>query len=188
MSVFLTTLLLAALTQMGDRTQILAAGLSIRFANRAVVIAGCGLATAINCALAAYAGTLIRGWIDGDALVLFYALAVTFAGIAMLAWRRPVDMLENWPFGPFLTVFFGLFIVQFSDKGQFLISALVANDRSYLFAMLGGWLGVMFALVPAIVLQERLAAMLPVKAIRNVGGFGFVLTGIYYALSIWGWI
>lgn len=188
MSVFLITLLLTALTQMGDRTQILAAGLSIRFANRALVITGCALTTAINCLLAAYAGTLIRGWIDGDALVLFYAMAATFAGIAMLAWRRPVDMLQDWPFGPFLSVFFGLFIVQFGDKGQFLISAMVANDSHYLFAMIGGWFGVMFALVPAIILQERLAAMLPIKTIRNIGGFGFVFAGIYYALGIWGWI
>jgi putative Ca2+/H+ antiporter (TMEM165/GDT1 family) len=166
----------------------LAAGLSIRFANRAVVAAGCALATAINCAMAAYAGTLIRGWIEGDALVLFSALAMTFAGIGMLAWRRPVDMLQGWPFGPFLSVFFGLFIVQFGDKAQFLIGAMVANDSHYLFATLGGWLGIMFALIPAIVLQEKLAALLPIKMIRNIGGFGFVLAGIYYAFSIWGWI
>lgn len=186
MEMFLLTMLLTALTQIGDRTQILLAGLAIRFTNNIAVIAGCALAAAINCGISAYAGTLVRSWISGDALLIFYALALTFAGIGMLVWRLPVDMLQSWPFGPFVASFLGLFIVQFGDKGQFLISASVANDKSYVFAMIGGWMGIMFALIPAVILQDKLAKLLPIKTIRNIGGFGFVLAGVYYALSVWG--
>lgn len=188
MDAFLITFLLTALTQLGDRTQVLAAGLSIRFANRTLIIAGCALASAVNCALSAYAGILMRGWIEGDALILFYALALLFAGIGMLAWRRPVDMLENWPFGPFLAPFIGLFVVQFGDKGQFLIGAMVANNPGYAFATFGGWAGIMMALIPAILLQERLAALLPIKTIRTLAGAAFLLAGIYNAFAIWGWM
>jgi putative Ca2+/H+ antiporter (TMEM165/GDT1 family) len=185
MEMFLSTLLLTALTQIGDRTQILVAALSIRFPNRAALFAGCAIATAINCALAAYAGRLVSEWINNDARILFYALALIFAGIGMLAWRRPIDLLENWPSGAFLTIFAGLFIVQLGDKGQFIIGATAARDGAAEFAMVGGWCGVMMALLPAIMWQEELARMLPIKTIRKIGGYGFLIGGIYFALKAW---
>lgn len=185
MEAFLITFLLTALTQIGDRTQILMAALAIRFPSRWALAAGCALASAVNCALSAYAGHLVAGWIEGDALTLFYALALLFAAIGMLAWRRPIDVLHKWQSGALLTAFAGLFVAQFGDKAQFIIGATAAREGTVLFVMLGGWAGIIAALLPAIIWQEKLAQKLPIKAIRNIGGLFLLAIGVFFALKAW---
>ena len=108
-----------ALAEFGDRPQILCAALAIRYGRVSPVLWGLGLATLCNCAISAVAGSAVHQWISEDPLQLFYALSLIFAGIGMVAWRRPTDLLDDWSLGPFWTSFLGLFILQFGDKGQF---------------------------------------------------------------------
>ena len=104
----------------------------------------------------------------------------------MVAWRRPTDLLESWSIGPFWTSFLGLFILQFGDKGQFILAATAARTDMAIFAAAGGWAGVMIACVPAILLRQRLAEMIPIAVVRFVGGAAFLLVGSILALSAWG--
>jgi len=183
MEAFLTTFLFTALTQMGDRTQVLMAALAIRFHGRAKLIAGCAIATAANCAIAAYAGHAVGGWISTDALTLFYALSLLFAGVGMLAWRRRVDVLQDWQTSAFVTSLIGLFVMQLGDKGQFIIAATSARQAAWIYPLIGGWCGVMLGLLPAIILQERLAQLLPTKLIRRAGGLFFLVLGVIFVLK-----
>jgi len=128
----------------------------------------------------------VHQWISEDALQLFYALSLIFAGIGMVAWRRPVDLLEKWPFGPFWTSFLGLFILQFGDKGQFILIATAARTGMGPFAAAGGWFGVMIACLPAILFYRQLRDNIPMVPIRHAGGAAFLLTGAGLALGAWG--
>jgi len=175
-----------ALAEIGDRPQILCAALAIRFGRISPVLWGLGLATLVNCFLSAFFGQAINQWISEDPLQLFYALSLILAGVGMLVWRRPVDLLENWTLNPFLISFLGLLILQFGDKGQFILAATAARTDMWLFAAIGGWMGVMFACVPALILQEKLAAMVPISRIRPGGAMIFLLIGGYLALDAWG--
>lgn len=150
------------------------------------VILGLALATLLNCLISAIAGSAVNQWISEDPVQLFYALSLIFAGIGMVAWRRPVDLLEKWTLGPFWTSFLGLFILQLGDKGQFILAATAARTDAWGFAAAGGWIGVMAACVPAVIFQEKLARMLPVRAIRYIGGGIFLLIGAIIALGAWG--
>lgn len=141
MDALLSTLLAVLFSEMGDRSQILAAALAIRFANNRAIIAGLLLATVINCSISAILGSLVDGWISEEPMQLFTALAYIFAGAAMLAWRRKVDLLGEWKMGAFTTSFLGLLVLQFGDKSQFLIAANAANYDLWAFALLGGILG-----------------------------------------------
>ena len=185
MDSLLATLFSVFLAEMGDRPQILAAALALRFANDRIVIWALALATAINCAISAVAGSVIDQWISEDPLRLFNGLAYVSAGVAMLWWRRPVDLLDGWKIGQFLTAFLGLFILQFGDKAQFIIVANAAMTPHWIFTGLGGWLGIMAAVVPAIVLKEKLAQLLPLPTIRKAGGALLFLWGLYQALRAW---
>lgn len=185
MEAFLTTLLFTALAEMGDRTQILCAALALRFRHDGAVLLGMAGASAVNCCIAAVAGGALGGWISEDPLTLFYALSLLFAGIGMLAWRRPVDMLDDWTMGAFATSFFGVLVLQFGDKGQFLIAASAARSQAIWFALAGGWAGTMIALMPAIVLRDRLAALIPLTWIRRIGGAAFTAIGLAYMLIAW---
>ncbi len=147
---------------------------------------GLALATAINCVISALGGSVVNQWISEDPLRLFYGLSLIFAAVGMLAWRRPVDLLENWKLGAFWTSFIGLFILQFGDKGQFILAATAARTDMWAFAAAGGWIGIMIACVPALILQEKLAQIVPVGLIRKTGGWLFLVIGIFMALGAWG--
>ena len=185
MDSLLATFFSVLLAEMGDRPQILAAALALRFGNDRMVIWALALAAALNCAISAVAGSVIDEWISEDPLRLFNGLAYVSAGVAMLWWRRPVDLLSGWEITPFLTGFLGLFILQFGDKAQFIIAANTAMTPQWGFTALGGWLGIMAAVVPAIVLKEKLAQLLPLPTIRKTGGILFLLWGLYQALRAW---
>lgn len=185
MDSLIATFLTLILAETGDRTQLLAAALALRFASSRAVIAGFGLASLANCLLSAFAGSFIDQWISHDPLRLFNGLAYALAGAAMLSWRRKVDLLDGWKTGPFLTAFFGLFILQFGDKGQFVIGANAALADHWIFPAIGGWLGTLVAVIPAILLRERLARLLPLAKIRIAGGLFFCAFGLFQALRAW---
>jgi putative Ca2+/H+ antiporter (TMEM165/GDT1 family) len=183
---FLTSIFALALSEIGDRPQILCAALAIRYGRISPVIWGLGLATLVNCFVSAYFGSAVNQWISEDPLQLFYALSLILAGVGMLSWRRPVDLLSDWTLSPFWVSFIGIFILQLGDKGQFILAATAARTDMWFYAAIGGWIGVMIACVPALMLQEKLAELLPIKRIRQIGAILFLVIGIYMALGAWG--
>ncbi|MEO9599114.1 TMEM165/GDT1 family protein [Parasphingorhabdus sp.] len=186
MDAFLTSIFALALAEFGDRPQILCAALAIRYGRVSPIIWGLGLATLCNCMISAIAGSAVHQWISEDALQLFYALSLIFAGIGMVGWRRPVDLLDGWTIGPFWTSFLGLFILQFGDKGQFILVATAARTDMWAYAAAGGWIGVMIACVPAVLFRRQLAENVPIQPIRYGGGAVLLVIGGILALGAWG--
>jgi Ca2+/H+ antiporter, TMEM165/GDT1 family len=185
MDSLLATLFSVLIAEIGDRPQILAAALALRFADDRKVILALALAAGLNCGISAAAGSVIDQWVSEDPVRLFNGLAYVLAGLGMLMWRRPVELLDNWKIGPFLTAFLGLFILQFGDKGQFVIAANAAMTPNWVFTAIGGWIGIMAAIVPAIILKARLAELLPIPKIRRAGGVLLLLWGMVQALRAW---
>lgn len=185
MEAFFTTLLLAAVVQLGDRNQLLCAALAQRFDRNGQLLLAMMLASAANCALAALGGVAVGDWISLDALRLFYAISLLFAGLGMLAWRRSVDVLQGWRIGPFLTMLLGLFILQFGDKSAFIIGATAARSHDFVWPLLGGWTGTVLGLVPAIIWRADLADW-PLRPLRIAGGIAITAVGTGLALSAFG--
>ncbi len=101
----------------------------------------------------------------------------------MLLWRRRVNVHKNWGAGAFLTSFISLFALQFGDKSQFLIAASAANTQHWGFALAGGFAGIMAACVPAVLLKEQLAVMLPIRKIRMTAGIVMLIWGGFMMLG-----
>ncbi len=186
MDSFLATFISVLLAETGDRTQILAAALALRFHDDRRVLAGLLVATIVNCTISAIGGSAIDGWISEAPLKLFNGMAYVFAGVGMLLWRRRVDVLSGWRTGAFMTSFLGLFILQFGDKSQFIIAANAALTPLWGMTLAGGVLGVMVACVPAIILRERLATMLPLRGLRIGGGIVLTIWGLVQAARAFG--
>ncbi len=180
---FLLTLVSVALAEIGDRSQLLCAVLAIRFRNDMAIIAGLIAATIFNSFISAKLGSIMNQYIAGDALILFSSIAYILAAIGMLAWRRPLDTLEKWSTGAFITSFLGLFILQIGDKSQFIIAVNAAQADHWLFAFFGGVIGILIATIPAVIFQERLAKILPLKMMRIIGGVAILFWGLVMALN-----
>ena len=64
MDSLLATLISVLLAETGDRTQILAAALALRFHDDRRVLAGLAAATIANCTISAIGGSVIDSWIS----------------------------------------------------------------------------------------------------------------------------
>jgi Ca2+/H+ antiporter, TMEM165/GDT1 family len=101
-------------------------------------------------------------------------------------WRRAVDPLSGWKMPAFLTAFLGLFILEFGDKSQFIIAAQAARTPFWGMALVGGFVGIMAAVIPTVILRERLAQILPLKPIRWASGALLLGWGVILALQAFG--
>jgi putative Ca2+/H+ antiporter (TMEM165/GDT1 family) len=179
----LTTLIAAFLAEWGDKTQLLVIALAARFQRPAAVLAAVALAALANSALAAFGGSLLAGMITIRALSLFVALALIFAGVAGLIRDKTPDMGSTWRVGAFLTSLGCFFLLEFGDKTQFLTVALAAQFNAPVLAAAGATAGIVAANMPAVLLGDRLATLLPLRFIRLGVGMLFLAIGLYVAVS-----
>lgn len=186
MDIALSTLLSVFLAEMGDRTQILAAALALRYHRNGAIIAGLACATLLNCIISAVGGSVIDSWISEQPVKLFSGLAYIFAGAGMLLWRRNVNPLSGWKTPAFLTAFLGLFLLELGDKSQFIIAAQSARTPFWGMTLVGGFIGIMAAAVPAVILRERLAKIVPLKPIRWISGALLLAWGLSLASQAFG--
>src|SRR5512136_397538 len=182
MESILGSFFLVAVSEMGDKTQLLAFSLATRYRRPWVVMAGILVATIVNHALAASVGTWVSEHVPPRAMAGI--LAATFAGFGI--WTLRPDTLEESRgpsgLGPFLTTAVLFFLAEMADKTQLATVALAARYRSVVLVTIGTTLGMMASDGLAVFLGEKLAEKVSMKAIRIVAAGIFFVFG---ALSLW---
>jgi putative Ca2+/H+ antiporter (TMEM165/GDT1 family) len=177
LQVFLISTAIVGLAEIGDKTQILSLLLAARFRRPLPLIAGIFCATVANHALAGlaglYFGELLRGpW-------LRWMLGVSFLGVAV--WALFPDSLEGRPvsrYGAFLTTLGAFFLAEIGDRTQLATIGLAARFESFTPVVAGTILGMMLANVPVVLVGDRLAGRLPLRAIRFAAAAAFTALGI----------
>jgi putative Ca2+/H+ antiporter (TMEM165/GDT1 family) len=76
-----------------------------------------------------------------------------------------------------MTTLIAFFLAEMGDKTQFATMALAARFDSLAWVVLGTTLGMMAANIPAVLIGEKLAKNLPLKAIRWTAAAVFAATG-----------
>ncbi len=175
----LTSTLLVALAEIGDKTQLLAIVLAARFRRPLPIIAGIFAATLANHFLAALVGAEAAALLEGA--WFRYLVAASFVGMAI--WTLIPDRLDDAGqaprrFGPFLATLAAFFMVEMGDKTQLATIALGARFHDLLAVTAGTTLGMMIANVPAVLLGARAIRMVPLGAVRAVTGAVFLLLGL----------
>lgn len=169
---------IVALAEIGDKTMLLALLLATRFDRPGQVIAGILAATLANHGLAAWAGTALAGWLAGPAFQI--AVAIGFLGMA--AWTLVPDKLDETPAATgnqaFIATAIAFFVVEIGDKTQVATVALGARYSDVLAVTIGTTLGMMAANVPAVLLGDRLLALVPLIWVRRGAALLFALLGI----------
>lgn len=181
MEILLSSILLVAFAEIGDKTMLLAIVLAARFRRPLPIIAGIFGATIVNHALAAWAGAVMAGLLDGFG----FRLAVALSFLAMAAWTLIPDRLDDAGvgkasrFGPFLTTLVTFFLVEIGDKTQIATIALGARYEAVGLVAAGTTIGMMIANIPAVYLGDRVTRLVPMRGVR-IGA-----AAIFAAIGLW---
>ena len=178
MEILLSSTLLVALAEIGDKTMLLAIVLAVRFRQPLPIIAGIFVATILNHAAAAWAGAFVAGLLDG----YWFRLAVALGFLAMAAWVLVPDKIDDDEgegvsrHGAFLATTIAFFIAEMGDKTQIATVALGAQYQAVGIVAAGTTLGMMIANVPAVFLGDRITRVVPMRAVRI--GAAIVFAGL----------
>jgi putative Ca2+/H+ antiporter (TMEM165/GDT1 family) len=180
----LTTFLAALLAEVGDKTQLLALALAVRYRRPVPVLLGLAVAALANNFVAAIGGLVIHDFITLRAISLLVAIALIFAAVAgFIRQQDESDMGSTWKTGPFLTTAACFFLLEFGDKTQFLTAALAAQYNAFALAAAGATAGVIAASAPIVLLGDRAAEVIPLKGVRLGLALLFLLAGFIVAVN-----
>jgi putative Ca2+/H+ antiporter (TMEM165/GDT1 family) len=189
MEPLLVSALVVAISEIGDKTQLLAILLATRFKSPWPIIAGILAATVANHLLAATAGYYLSGLLNG----MWFRVFVGVSFIAMAAWALIPDKADELKhgtgrFGVFLTTLVAFFLVEIGDKTQVATVALAARFHSVFLVAAGTTLGMMAADVPAVFLGEAAVKIVPLKYVRIGTALVFAVLGLWALLQALGWL
>jgi putative Ca2+/H+ antiporter (TMEM165/GDT1 family) len=184
---FLVSTLVIALAEVGDKTQILSLMLAARFLRPVPIIFGILLATLANHAVAGLAGAFFGSLLRGP--VMRWVLGLSFLSVAV--WALYPDRYERdnrgvSPSGAFTTTLCAFFIAEIGDKTQIATVGLAARFAQFYPVVIGTTLGMMLANIPAVLIGNRIASKLPVKAIRVIAAVVFAALGLLTIVNVGG--
>jgi len=178
MTAFLVSTGAVALAEIGDKTQLLALLLALRFRRPAPILAGILLATLANHGLAGLAGAWLGSLLDGDGLR--WALAASFIAVAL--WTLVPDAMEKDPSAvrpgsAFLVTLVSFFLVEIGDKTQVATVVLAARFDALAAVVLGTTAGLLLANIPVVLFGHAVARRVPLRAVRLAAAAVFALLG-----------
>lgn len=176
-----------AISEIGDKTQLLAIVLAAKFRKPLPIILGIFCATILNHTIAATLGFLVSKWLTGR----IFQTVVGAAFITMAAWALIPDKdddgaLDRSRGGVFLATLVSFFLVEIGDKTQIATSLLAARFDQITMVAAGTTLGMMIADAPAVLLGEAATKVVPLNVVRIVAAAVFALIGVGVLLSAWG--
>ena len=185
MEAFLVSTGVVALGEMGDKTQLLAMLLAIRFRRPAPIILGIFVATLFNHATAGLVGNWVAGALGPD--VLRWVIGVSF--LAMAGWMLVPDKIDNDEttaprFGAFGTTVIAFFLAEMGDKTQIATVALAARYPDLVAVVAGTTLGMMIADVPAVFAGETIAKKVSMKWLHGIAAVTFAALGLATLFNI----
>ena len=180
MEAFLVSTGIVALAEMGDKTQLLALILAVRFRKPWPIVLGILVATLANHGLAGAVGAWVTTFVGPQ--ILRWVLAASFIGMAV--WmlipdkidEEDTDAAPRW--GVFGTTVVAFFLAEMGDKTQIATVMLAAQYHAYFAVVAGTTLGMMLANAPVVWLGERMTRLVPMRVVHIVSALVFATLGV----------
>src|SRR5262245_33190068 len=184
MTALLSSFTVVALAEMGDKTQLIALTLGLRYRRPWLVMLGILLATLFNHALAstvgawgaARLGSLTVSWVLGLSFIAF--------GIWSLAPGRVEEPTDWRRWGPLVSTSVVFFLAEMGDKTQLATVALGARFASTVQVTIGTTLGMLVADSIAVFAGSHFAERVPMRLFRCVAAMLFFVFGLTTILSV----
>lgn len=170
--------LLVLLSEMGDKTQLLALILTMRFKKPWPIMAGILVATILNHSLASFIGHWASGFITP--LYLKWLLASLFIGFAfwILIPDKEDELKQENKYGAFLTTTVAFFFAEMGDKTQLATIALGAQYQDVILVTLGTTLGMLVADGLAVFMGDKLLKRISMNVVRYFAAGLFFVFGL----------
>lgn len=182
MEAFLNTAAVVGLGEMGDKTQVLALLLAVRYQRSWPILAGIFIATLLTMGMTALVGTTISSFLPPS--LLRWVLVVMFFAVA--AWTLVPEGDDDDEEVPVksssslvLTAFITFILAELGDKSQVATLVMAAKYGDFAMVMAGATLGEMIAISPAVLLGKTTAQWIPMKWVR------IAAAAIFAALGAW---
>ena len=175
-----------AVSEIGDKTQLLALLLASRFRHPIPIILGILVATLVNHALAGLLGQWLGSAIAPD--LLRWGLGALF--LAMAAWVLVPDRMDRDSVGrlvaggAFLVTTVSFFLAEIGDKTQIATVALAAQFNALVSVVIGTTLGMLIADVPAVVCGQLAGDRIDPRWVRLAAAAIFATLGLLALLGI----
>jgi len=184
MEAFLVSVAVVALGEIGDKTQLLALMLAVRYRRPWPIVAGILVATLFNHTLAGLVGSWVRSAVPPD--VLRWLLALSFFAVA--AWALKPDTLDDAAptttrFGIFGVTVVAFFLAEMGDKTQIATAILAARFDSLPAVIAGTTVGMLLADVPAVFVGKLAADRIPFRAVRIAAALLFAALGVWVLVA-----
>lgn len=183
MDALLNSFFLVFISEMGDKTQLLALVLMARYKKPWTILAGVLVATILNHALASWVGGFLAAFVAPDTLKWILA----FVFFAFAAWilipDKEGEVKSSGRLGAFMTTTIAFFFAEMGDKTQLATVALAAKFNSVTLVTIGSTLGMMGSNALAIFLGERLLKRIPMHWVRIFACVLFAAFGVLILLS-----
>ncbi|MGY4828168.1 TMEM165/GDT1 family protein [Sphaerotilaceae bacterium SBD11-9] len=178
---------IVALSEIGDKTQLLALLLAARYRKPVPIVLGIFVATLANHAAAAALGAWIERLIDPA--WMRWILGGSFLAVA--AWMLIPDKMDDegqtagtgrW--GVFGITVVAFFLAEMGDKTQVATVMLAARFKSLLWVTMGTTLGMMLANVPAVLFGERAVRFVPLAWVHGLAAVVFAVVGVLVLFGV----
>lgn len=181
MEAFFLSLAAVSLAELGDRTQLLALLLAVKFRKPWAVMAGLAVASLAIHGLSAGVGMSIGQFVDDRALAWVVGLLFVVMGIWVLvpeqthADDRPRDTGR----GAFITAMVTFFLMEIGDKTQITSMAMAAHFEVVVPVLLGATLAMLLVNAPVIWLGHKFADRIPMRTVRILAALVFIGIGAW---------
>lgn len=183
MEAIINSFFLVFISEMGDKTQLLALVLATRFQKPWAIMAGIFVATILNHALATWLGAQASLFFSTETLKWVLAIIFFIFAIWILIPDKDSEVEEKHRYGAFVTTTILFFLAEMGDKTQLATVALGARYTSLWLVTLGTTLGMLASNALAIFLGKRLLDLIPMKWIRILASILFALFGLIILIN-----
>lgn len=186
MDAVIASAFMVAVSEIGDKTQLLALLLASRFRRPVPIILGMLAATTLNHGIAGLAGGFAAAALDP--VLLRWGLGLIF--VAMAVWALIPDTLDESRIarfaagGAFIATAVSFFLAEMGDKTQIATAALAAHFGTMTPVVLGSVAGMMAVDMPTVLCGHLLGDRVSPRGMRYLAAAAFAIVGILALLGI----